>query len=80
MTTEEAKAGKMNHNHKPLFEANNKEKGVDGATRAESEEAIHIKVEDPQVAPKSPVLSRVPSSPLENTELAPLCLCPRGRW
>lgn len=56
------------------------EKGVDGATRAESEEAIHIKVEDPQVAPKSPVLSRVPSSPLENTELAPLCLCPRGRW
>jgi len=46
------------------------EKGVDGATR----------VEDPQVAPKSPVLSRVPSRPLENTELAPLCLCPRGRW
>ncbi|KAI5384976.1 hypothetical protein KIW84_071825 [Lathyrus oleraceus] len=68
----------MNHNHKPLVEANNKE----GATKSEVEEVISVKVENSQVSSKSAVVSLSPISSrrLENTELAPLCFCPKGTW
>nr|XP_012572303.1 uncharacterized protein LOC105852265 isoform X2 [Cicer arietinum] len=66
----------MYHTHKPLFEPN--KKGMEGGTKAESEEVIDVKVEDPEIASKSPVFSRLPSR--RDTELAPLCLCPKGSW
>lgn len=50
------------------------EKGIKNATKAESPKAIYVKVEDPPQVD-------VPSSPRRwHTELAPLCLGPRGSW
>lgn len=41
-----------------------------------------MKVENSQVSSKSAVVSLSPISSrrLENTELAPLCFCPKGTW
>ncbi|CAI8618649.1 unnamed protein product [Vicia faba] len=63
-------------------EANNKEKGIEGATKSETEEDIKVKDENSQVSSKSAVvsLSHVSSRRLEDTELAPLCFCPKGTW